>query len=63
MSVHQLMLRSVACLPIRSGARTSGVLYLEHRSLSGRFEGADLMMLPSCWAVVIGCSAFFFLGI
>lgn len=45
LSVHQLMLRSVACVPIRSGARTWGVLYLEHRSLTGRFEGADLMML------------------
>ncbi len=45
LSVHQLMLRSVACVPIRSGARTWGVLYLEHRSLTGRFEGANLMML------------------
>lgn len=45
MSVHQLMLRSVACLPIESRGRTWGVLYLEHRSASGRFSGADLSLL------------------
>lgn len=45
MSVHQLMLKSVACLPIEAGGRTWGVLYLEHRSASGRFSGADLSML------------------
>jgi transcriptional regulator with GAF, ATPase, and Fis domain len=45
MSVHQLMLRSVACLPIESRGRTWGVLYLEHRSASGRFSGTDLSLL------------------
>jgi len=45
MSVHQLMLKSVACLPIEARGRTWGVLYLEHRSASGRFSGADLTML------------------
>lgn len=45
MSVHQLMLKSVACLPIEARGRTWGVLYLEHRSASGRFSGADLSML------------------
>jgi transcriptional regulator with GAF, ATPase, and Fis domain len=45
MSVHQLMLKSVACLPIESRGRTWGVLYLEHRSASGRFSGSDLPLL------------------
>ncbi|MEM7138921.1 MAG: sigma-54-dependent Fis family transcriptional regulator [Myxococcota bacterium] len=45
LSVHQLMLKSVACLPIRSRRRTWGVLYLEHRSRRGRFSGADLNLL------------------
>jgi transcriptional regulator with GAF, ATPase, and Fis domain len=45
MSVHQLMLKSVACLPIESRGRTWGVLYLEHRSASGRFSGTDLALL------------------
>jgi transcriptional regulator with GAF, ATPase, and Fis domain len=45
MSVHQLMLKSVACLPIESRGRTWGVLYLEHRSASGRFSGTDLTLL------------------
>ena len=37
-SVHKLMLRSVACLPIRGHASTLGVLYLEHRRSRGRFS-------------------------
>jgi transcriptional regulator with GAF, ATPase, and Fis domain len=45
MSVHQLMLKSVACLPIASRERIWGVLYLEHRSASGRFSGTDLSLL------------------
>jgi DNA-binding NtrC family response regulator len=45
MSVHRLMLKSVACLPIESRGRTWGVLYLEHRSASGRFSGIDLELL------------------
>ena len=45
MSVHQLMLKSVACLPIESRGRIWGVLYLEHRSASGRFSGTDLTLL------------------
>ncbi len=45
MSVHKLMLRSVACLPIRGRARTVGVLYLEHRLRRGRFDEADLDLL------------------
>lgn len=45
MSVHRLMLKSVACLPIESRGRIWGVLYLEHRSASGRFAGIDLELL------------------
>ncbi|MBW2211749.1 MAG: sigma-54-dependent Fis family transcriptional regulator [Deltaproteobacteria bacterium] len=45
MSVHQLMLKSIACLPIESRGRIWGVLYLEHRSASGRFSGTDLSLL------------------
>jgi len=45
MSVHQLMLKSVACLPIEARGRIWGVLYLEHRSASGRFSGTDLSTL------------------
>ncbi|MGB3051987.1 MAG: sigma-54-dependent Fis family transcriptional regulator [Polyangiales bacterium] len=45
MSVHRLMLKSVACLPVESRGRTWGVLYLEHRSASGRFSGTDLTLL------------------
>jgi transcriptional regulator with GAF, ATPase, and Fis domain len=45
MSVHQLMLKSVACLPIASRGRIWGVLYLEHRSTSGRFSGTNLALL------------------
>ncbi|MBW2461771.1 MAG: sigma 54-interacting transcriptional regulator [Deltaproteobacteria bacterium] len=45
MSVHKLMLKSVACLPIRGRTGTSGVLYLEHRMRRGRFDEADLDLL------------------
>jgi len=45
MSVHRLMLKSVACLPIASRGRVWGVLYLEHRSASGRFAGTDLPLV------------------
>ncbi len=45
LSVHRLMLKSVACLRIESRGRVWGVLYLEHRSASGRFAGTDLSLL------------------
>jgi transcriptional regulator with GAF, ATPase, and Fis domain len=45
LSVHRLMLKSVACLPIESRGRTWGVLYLEHRSEGGHFSGTDLALL------------------
>ena len=44
-SVHQLSLRSVACLPIRSPERTVGVLYLEHRRSRGCFTEARVELL------------------
>jgi len=46
-SVHKLMLRSVACLPIRSRSATVGVLYLEHRRSRGRFSEASVELLSS----------------
>jgi len=46
-SVHKLMLRSVACLPIRTRAATVGVLYLEHRRSRGRFSDASVELLAS----------------
>ncbi len=46
LSVHKLMLRSVACLPVRGRSGTAGVLYLEHRMRKGRFreEALDLLL-------------------
>jgi transcriptional regulator with GAF, ATPase, and Fis domain len=45
MSVHKLMLKSVACVPIRGPERVLGVLYLEHRLRAGRFRDRDLDLL------------------
>ena len=44
-SVHKLLLKSVACLPIRGRTGTVGVLYIEHRMRRGRFGEADLDLL------------------
>jgi len=44
-SVNKLMLRSVACLPIRSPTGTLGVLYLEHRRSRGRFTDESVELL------------------
>ena len=46
LSVHKLMLRSVACLPVRGRTGTTGVLYLEHRMRIGRFreEALDFLL-------------------
>ena len=44
-SVHKLMLRSVACLPIRGHAGTVGVLYLENRHQRGRFSESSVALL------------------
>ena len=45
LSVHRLMLRSVACLPIRGRSGTVGVLYLEHRVRRGRFAEDEVDLL------------------
>ncbi len=45
LSVHRLMLRSVACFPIESRGRVLGVLYLEHREGVGRFADSDVKLL------------------
>jgi transcriptional regulator with GAF, ATPase, and Fis domain len=45
LSVHRLMLRSVACLPIRGPERSVGVLYLEHRRAAGRFSESTVDLL------------------
>lgn len=44
-SVHKLLLKSIACLPIRGRSGTVGVLYLEHRTRRGRFGESDLDVL------------------
>jgi serine/threonine-protein kinase PknK len=44
-SVHKLMLRSVACLPIHGRLGPVGVLYLEHRQSRGRFSEASVTLL------------------
>ena len=44
-SVHNLMLQSVACIPIRDRTGILGVLYVEHRVRRGRFGEADVELL------------------
>ena len=45
LSVHKLMLQSVACLPIRDARGIQGVLYVEHRVRKGRFGPGDVELL------------------
>ena len=45
MSVHKLMLKSVACIPINGPRGVTGVLYLEHRMRAGRFQDSDVDLL------------------
>lgn len=45
MSVHKLMLKSVACIPISGPVGVVGVLYLEHRMRAGRFLESDVDLL------------------
>ncbi len=45
LSVHRLMLRSVACIPIRGRSGPVGVLYLEHRRHRSRFSDASVDLL------------------
>ncbi|HEX6244447.1 MAG TPA: sigma 54-interacting transcriptional regulator, partial [Polyangiales bacterium] len=45
MSVHKLLLKSVACIPINGPRGVTGVLYLEHRMRAGRFRESDVDLL------------------
>ncbi len=45
LSVHKLLLQSVACLPIRDARGIQGVLYVEHRVRRGRFGPGDVELL------------------
>jgi transcriptional regulator with GAF, ATPase, and Fis domain len=45
MSVHQLQLESVLCIPIHARGKTAGVLYMESRFATGRFTPADQRLL------------------
>ncbi len=47
LSVHELRLKSVACLPVQYRGQTLGVLYLENRLRRGRFGGRDLRVLAA----------------
>jgi transcriptional regulator with GAF, ATPase, and Fis domain len=44
-SVHAMRLRSVACVPIRSGEGILGALYLDNRFQRGRFRQEDVSLL------------------
>ncbi len=44
-SVHRLMLQSVACVPIRDRSGIVGVLYVEHRVRRARFAESDVDLL------------------
>jgi transcriptional regulator with GAF, ATPase, and Fis domain len=45
MSVHQMQLESVLCIPIHARGETVGVLYMESRFQSGRFTPKDQRLL------------------
>ncbi len=45
LSVHQLQLESVLCIPIHARDRVAGVLYMESRFQSGRFTPEDQRLL------------------
>jgi len=45
MSIHQLQLESVLCIPIHARGKTAGVLYMESRFATGRFTPADQRLL------------------
>ncbi len=47
LSIHELKLKSVACLPVRYRGQALGVLYLENRLKRGRFSGRDLRVLSA----------------
>jgi len=45
LSVHQLQLESVLCIPIHARDKIAGVLYMESRFQTGRFTPADQRLL------------------
>jgi transcriptional regulator with GAF, ATPase, and Fis domain len=47
LSIHQLKIRSVACVPVAYRGQVFGVLYLENRLRPGRFGGRDLRVLSA----------------
>ncbi|MCU0664003.1 MAG: sigma 54-interacting transcriptional regulator, partial [Myxococcota bacterium] len=47
LSIHELQLRSVACVPVCYRAKVLGVLYLENRLRSGRFAPRDMRVLSA----------------
>lgn len=47
MSIHELKLKSVACLPVSYRGSPLGVLYLENRLRRGRFDKRDLRVLSA----------------
>jgi transcriptional regulator with GAF, ATPase, and Fis domain/tetratricopeptide (TPR) repeat protein len=47
LSVHELRLQSILCVPIRGRERTLGVLYLENRVRRGLFGDADRDLLTA----------------
>ncbi len=47
LSIHELKLKSVVCLPVSYRGRSLGVLYLENRLRRGRFGSADLRVLSA----------------
>lgn len=46
-SIHELKIRSVACVPVSYRGQGLGVLYLENRLRRGRFGGRDLRVLAA----------------
>jgi transcriptional regulator with GAF, ATPase, and Fis domain len=46
-SIHELKIRSVACVPVGYRGQVLGVLYLENRLRRGRFGGRDLRVLTA----------------
>jgi DNA-binding NtrC family response regulator len=47
LSIHELRIRSVACVPVIHRGQPLGVVYLENRLRRGRFDGGDLRVLSA----------------
>jgi len=47
LSIHELQIRSVACVPVIYRGAPLGVVYLENRLRRGRFDGRDLRVLTA----------------